>query len=179
MKKLVVGLLFVLMSTFNLAKAESLSIRMSDAYKESLAEIKRIGKYETIKLIVRLQREQLEKFGGEIDEFSRMTRIYGSDAGIHSQAIIDWDKFVQYVNQEREQLGKSVIGRNRVLEQLVELDFFREKQAAILCTNPRTLALIEQDVSYSYTYLDKDLSYLVEFDVDSADCSEILKARGL
>ena len=74
------------------------------------------------------------------------------------------------MNVKLEEKGKSKLSRDDVISFLKKGGRLYNSQVNMLCTNPSTRALIDNNIEYVSNYYDLNMIFLSEILIDSSTC---------
>lgn len=140
-------------------------------YKTSIDLVDRLGKYQVIKQIVTMQREQLEKYGSDIDSHFSVLRTVGSDFAIIQTVKFQFDKWINELNEQLKGLGRKQLTRADAIKFFEPSGIVYNQQIKLTCLNPSTRGLVDSGIEYISTYYDQDLVYIDEIVINKKVCS--------
>jgi hypothetical protein len=166
--KWLILLVSVIASISVFAAPKSLSDQQE--YKDIVELIKRSGREVLIKNIVKAQRYQMKNYGGALDEYTDVVSIVGSAYGTTQIVKVKIEKLIEDINYELKEKGKKQLSKNDAFSLLKEGGGLYKMQVNMLCTNPSTRALIDNNIEYVSKYYEQNMSFIAEIVVDSDVC---------
>ncbi|MGF1689657.1 hypothetical protein [Photobacterium kagoshimensis] len=168
MRKNIVLIIFLVFSSSAWSTPKSMVER--EGYQESLKLLKRFGREEIIKNLVKVQRDQIDKFGGELDSYTNVVGIQGDDVGVTQTVILKVAEMLSDINPLLESKGKDKLTKESFSLFLYEGGYIYQQQVMMLCSKPSTRALIDRNIVYSSKYYDNKMRYITEISVDKSVC---------
>ncbi len=170
MNKLLLSLAFI---SFSGVASDSLIHEHPD-YKASIDLVERLGKSQVIKQVVTMQREQLERYGSNIDRHFSVLRTVGSDFAMKQTVELQFDKWINELNEQLKGLGKKQLTRADAIKFFEPSGIVYSQQIKLLCLNPSTRGLVDSGIEYIYTYYDQDMVYIDEIVINKKVCSSFI-----
>jgi hypothetical protein len=167
MNKFLLSLVFI---SFSGIASESFINEHPD-YKASIDLVERLGKQQVIKQTVTMQREQLEKYGSNIDSHFSVLRTLGSDFAMTQTVKFQFDKWINELNEQLISLDKKQLTRADAIKFFEPSGIIYNQQIKLTCFNPSTRGFIDSGIDYISTYYDQDMVYIDEILINKKACS--------
>ncbi|WP_417667566.1 hypothetical protein [Pseudidiomarina sp.] len=169
-------MLLIIISETVIANVENIESDLE--YQSYIELVERTGRDQSINLIVSTQSEHMNKYGNTIDQYTSVTRIFGSNRGVIQLAEINVDKLFSDLINNKSSRWENINTKNEVTS-LLKDDFLKEggviykKQINALCTYPPTRAVIDSGIDYIFEYHDQENNYISEIIINKESCSKI------
>lgn len=152
------------------------SIKNDKGYQESLRLISKFGRDGAIKLSIELQREQMEKYGDFVDQYTRVLSITANRFGFIQTTQVDIDSMLKDANNMRLERGKEPAPRSKILSLYKDGGKAYQYQANMTCSMPASRAYIDNDIEYAYKNVDKNMKFISYQEVNKEVCAKLNKA---
>ena len=168
MYKFLLPLILVSFSSFSSETPEN--IMQHQEYRDSVELVARLGRTEVIRQAVNMQREQLEKYGNDVDSHLSVLRTVGSSYAMTQTVKFQLGKMLEQLNKKLSSKGKSKLTEKDIVKFFAPSGPLYNQQIKITCTNPSTRGLVDSGIEYITTYYDQNMNFIDEITINKSTC---------
>ncbi|MCE4937517.1 hypothetical protein [Aliivibrio fischeri] len=164
-------MLFIFILVFSsLVSATPKNIKDNQQYKDSLKLVKTIGRKRLIQGFVKMQMEQINDYGGSIDEYTEVIGIIGFDYGMSQTVKVKITKMLSDFNEILISKSKPTLIKNDIILYLNEGGELYNNQLVMFCSNPGIRGVIDSGVEYSSKFYDQKMKFISEVIANKSTC---------
>ena len=143
-------------------------------YLENTKLLKKLGREKAINSLVQMQRDQVREYGASVDEYTEAISVSGDRFGMTQSTMYKIDSMLKDLNTQRLSEGKKPIERTKERAKFIEAwqqgGAASNAQINMLCSNPSSRALIDNNIDYVMKYYDERMTFISGLTIDHSAC---------